>query len=71
VRFDATTQRLEVRYLSESSPLQFGPTADHLQREFQIDQLQPGVWRMASDLAQRGGFPMHFAMLMLGFGMYQ
>jgi hypothetical protein len=69
VQIDAA-QRLEVRYLSHANPAQHGP-GDIWRDQCQIDQPQPGVWRLVSDARARGPWPVWFAMMMLGFGMYQ
>jgi hypothetical protein len=71
VRFDSVQQRLEVRYLSEAQLAQHGAFANSLQREFQIDRSEAGVWRLLADIQKRGPFPVHFALTMLGFGMYR
>jgi hypothetical protein len=69
VRFDAATQRLEVRYLSERPLAQAGPGSTL--NQFQVDQVQTGVWRLVADAEKRGPFPVHVALSMLGFGMYR
>jgi hypothetical protein len=69
VQFDTEGQRLEIRYLSEAKPAQRGP-GDVSQSQFQLDRPQEGVWRLVSDIRERGPFPVHFAMTMLGFGVY-
>src|SRR5207244_3093678 len=71
VRLDSVQQRLEVRYLSEKEPAQRGYSSDTVHREFQVDQPQTGVWRFVSDVQKRGPWPVHFALIMLGFGMYR
>lgn len=71
VRFDDAKQRLEIHYLS-TGPLSQNPVfANNRNREFQVDQPEAGVWRLISDVQARGAFPVHFAMLMLGFGAYR
>jgi hypothetical protein len=70
VQIDTERQRLEILYLSQVRPAQRG-TSDSLRREFQIDQPQAGVWRLVSDIGQRGPWPVHLALMMLGFGMYR
>jgi hypothetical protein len=49
VNFDSALQRLEIRYLSDV-PLAQTDSTDSVHREFQIDQLQTGVWRLVSDV---------------------
>lgn len=71
LQLDTAKQRLEVRYLSESGPKQSPGPADTVRRDFQVDQPQPGVWSLVSDIAARGQFPLHFGIQMLGFGMYR
>ena len=70
VRFDTKKERLEIRYLSETQPAQSG-APDSMLRQFQIDEAQTGVLRLVADVEHRGPFPMHFAMVMLGFGLYR
>jgi hypothetical protein len=68
VRFDSRPQKLEIRYLSAGQLSPRDPTLGH---QFQVDQPEAGVFRLQSDLQQRGPWPMHFAMTMLGFGEYR
>ena len=70
VSFDSSRQRLEIRYMSEVPLAQVDPTGS-VHREFEIDQLRTGVWRLVSDIKARGDFPVHFAFAMLGFGNYR
>ncbi|MGO9239601.1 MAG: hypothetical protein ACLQBJ_02235 [Bryobacteraceae bacterium] len=70
VRFDTAQQRLEIRYLSDTQPAQRRP-GDGGDRNFQVDQPQTGVWRRVSDVEARGPYPVHFALVMLGFGRYR
>jgi hypothetical protein len=71
LQFDTGRQRLQVRYLSSAHPVQAGVFADILTREFQVDHPENGVWRLTSDIQARGPFPFHFALEMLGFGLYR
>ena len=71
LQLDAARPRLEVRYLSESAPKQLPGPADTLRRDFQVDQLQPGIWSLVADIRARGQFPVHLGIQMLGFGMYR
>jgi len=71
VRFNSVTQRLEIIYLSSAEAIASRTGADLLAREFQVDQPETGIWRMVSDVQARGPFPVHFALVMLGFGMYR
>lgn len=71
VRFDSVSQRLEIIYLSSAELLRRRGAADPLAREFKVDQPEAGIWRMVSDVRARGPFPVHFALVMLGFGMYR
>lgn len=71
VRFDSVTQRLEVIYLSSAEAMASQTGAELLAIEFQVDQPEAGIWRMLSDVRARGPFPVHFALAMLGFGMYR
>ena len=71
VRFDPVKQQLQVVYLSPAQLLRRKGAADLLKREFQVDQLEPGVWQLVSDIQARGPFPVHFALIMLGFGVYR
>ncbi|MGA3028287.1 MAG: hypothetical protein ABSF98_26365 [Bryobacteraceae bacterium] len=70
VQFDPAGQRLEVRYLSSARPVQEGAFGD-LKRAFQVDHPESGVWRLSSDIQAKGEFPVHFALEMLGFGLYR
>jgi hypothetical protein len=71
VRFDSLTQRVEITYLSSAELSRRRGAADLLAREFQVDQPEAGVWRLVSDVQARGPFPVHSALIMLGFGMYR
>jgi hypothetical protein len=71
VRFDAVRQQLEVVFLSPAPLLRRKGGADPIGHEFQVDQPDAGVWRLTSDVRARGPFPVHFALVMLGFGMYR
>jgi hypothetical protein len=71
MRFDSVSRRLEIRYLSDAQVVQHRGAAAALLRDFQVDQTQPGVWRLVSDTEERGSWPVHFALTMLGFGMYR
>jgi hypothetical protein len=71
VRFDTVHQLLEIRYLSETKLAQQQGPFDYVRREFQVDQPQTGVWRLVSDVQARGPSPVHFALIMLGFGVYR
>ena len=71
MRLDPGLQHVEIRYLSERPPADHGVTTDNVRREFQSDEPQTGVWRLVSDVNQRGPWPVHFALIMLGFGVYQ
>jgi hypothetical protein len=67
VNFDPGRQALDIRYLSRADRL--GTYIEQmLNREFQVDRSRPGVWRLPSNLRERGEFPFHLAMAMLGFG---
>jgi hypothetical protein len=70
INFDSFRHRVEIRYMSEAPLTPAGP-ADDVHREFQVDQPQPGVWRLVSDVRARGDYPVHFAFTMLGFGGYR
>ena len=70
VQFDPKRQRLEIRYLSNATSLtRFA--SELVSREFHLDRPQADVWRLASDTRERGDFPVHFAVAMLGFGGYR
>ena len=71
VRFDAAKQQMELVYLSPSPLLRRPGMADLLGREFKVDQPEAGVWSLTSDVRARGPFPVHFAFVTLGFGMYR
>ncbi len=71
VQFDSVHQQLEIRYLSKTQLAQGRGYADSLRREFHVDHPRDGVWRLRSDIQARGPWPVHFALTMLGFGMYQ
>ena len=71
VRLNAGTQQLEIVYLSPTQLSRLPAQADMLEREFKVDQPEAGVWRLVSDVASRGPFPVNFALNMLGFGIYQ
>ena len=71
VRFDSVSQRLEIIYLSSADLLRRRGAADLLALEFKVDQPEAGIWRMISDVRARGPFPVHFALVLLGFGMYR
>lgn len=69
IQLDTAQQRLEIRYLSQAQLAQ--RRGNNLRRQFQIDQPENGVWRLVSDARQRGPWPVHLALMMLGFGMYR
>jgi hypothetical protein len=69
VRIDSRTSMLEIRYLSDA-PLAKRP-GDSIGTQFKIDKPHPGVWRLVSNLDERGPFPAHIAFIMLGFGEYR
>jgi hypothetical protein len=71
VRFDSVSQRLEIIYLSSGDLLPRRSAVDPLAHEFKVDHPGEGVWRMVSDVHARGNFPVHFALIMLGLGMYR
>jgi hypothetical protein len=68
VAFEASNKRIEIRYLSATPLLVSTYTPDVLSREFKVDQPQPGVWRLVSNLNDRGDSPAHIAFMLLGFG---
>jgi hypothetical protein len=70
VRFYAKSQSLEIRYLSPAQ-LAKGSVAESMRSSFQIDQPRTGVWRLVSNVGERGASPMHTAFCMLGFGGYR
>jgi hypothetical protein len=70
VRLDSKSRSLEIRYLSDA-PLAKRPGSDSITNQFQIDQPHSGVWRLVSNLQERGPFPAHIAFIMLGFGEYR
>ena len=67
VNFDPGRQTLDIHYLSRADRLGIY-IEQMLNREFQVDRSRPGVWRLQSNLRERGDFPFHLAMAMLGFG---
>jgi hypothetical protein len=70
VSFDPGRQTLDIRYLSRADRL--GTYIEQMfNRELQVDRSRPGVWRLKSNLRERGEFPFHLAMAMLGFGSAQ
>jgi hypothetical protein len=65
--FDPARQTLDIHYLSRTDRL--GAYIEQmLNRQFQADRSQPGVWRLKSNLREHGQFPLDLAMTMLGFG---
>jgi hypothetical protein len=71
VQMDQVTQMLEIDYLSTGTLSQRRGGADTMKTEFQTTQPEAGLWRLISDLKSRFDFPVHFAMAMLGFGLYR
>jgi len=70
VQFDMDNNIVEVRYLSGSGHLpRF--IESMVEHEFQVDQPQADIWRLKSNLRNRGDFPFHFAAYLLGFGGYR
>jgi hypothetical protein len=67
INFDPGRQTLDIRYLSRGDRLGIY-IEQMLNREFEVDRSRPGVWRLQSNLRERGEFPFHLAMAMLGFG---
>ncbi len=53
------------------APLTRTGVLDAARPDFQVDQLQAGIWRLVSNVEARGDFPVDFAIAMLGFGTYQ
>jgi hypothetical protein len=70
VQFYSAEDRLEVRYMSAAQLASRGPT-DSIYSQFKVDQPQTGVWRLVSDVRERGSWPLFLALGMLGFGTYQ
>src|ERR1700680_4645279 len=69
VAFEASDQRIEIRYLSPTPPLVTSEEAPpNLVSDFKVDQPQSGVWRFVSNLKERGDFPAHLAFVLMGFG---
>lgn len=63
---------VEALYLtmSDQLPQQLAYFSDE-SREFKIDRPHKGIWRLRSNLRERGDFPFHVCMYMLGFGVYR
>jgi hypothetical protein len=68
IRFDPESQHLEINYLS-TNPIREG--AGSMMDQFKLEEAAPGVWRLSAELKQKGPFPFHFAMAMLGYGGYR
>jgi hypothetical protein len=71
VSYDTELGNLEIRYLSSRGTpprLIAGMSTD---REFRIEHPQPNVWQLKSSTHERGPFPFHFAIYLLGFGGYR
>ena len=71
VQLDSGSRQLENIYLSSGGLARRNGPADLFSREFKVDQPDAGIWRMTADVRARGPFPVHFALVMLGFGMYR
>ena len=69
VAFHSAERQLELQYLGSASPT--AAKWEISDGEFQIEHLEPGRWRLVSDIKARGPFPFHFAMSKLGFGVYR
>jgi len=70
VQFDMDNNVVEVRYLSGNGHLP-GFIESMVEHEFQVDRAQADIWRLKSNLRDRGDFPFHFADYLLGFGGYR
>ncbi|MGC2661236.1 MAG: hypothetical protein WA324_25060 [Bryobacteraceae bacterium] len=69
VDFDVDSGQLAMRCLGSSarcSTTDFGMT-----QQFKTTHTQDGIWQFESSLRERGDFPFHAALALLGFGMYR
>ncbi len=70
VKFDAGSNAIEIRYLSDAPQLpRFidGPPTP----QFKTEQIRAGLWRVTSNIHERGAYPFHVAARLLGFGEYR
>jgi hypothetical protein len=68
--YDVLNEKLEIRRITSESPVT-PANAPFVQREFQMDQPDPGVLRLIADIKTRGDFPFHHGMTLLGMGEYR
>jgi hypothetical protein len=71
VTYDPERGNLEIRYLSSRSTRPNLIARMSIDREFMIERLQFGGWQLKASTRERGPFPFHFAMYLLGFGGYR
>jgi hypothetical protein len=66
IQYGVPADTVEVRYLSMAE--QLSSRLEYLSNEFQVDRPREGIWRLRSNLRERGDFPFHAGMNLLGFG---
>jgi hypothetical protein len=71
VRFDVDSGTVETRFVHAGGQppsvlARSGPGVD-----FQADKSEDGTWRLRSNIRERGPFPFHLALCLLGFGGYR
>jgi hypothetical protein len=69
IDFDVDSGQLAMRCLGSSARCS---TPDlGMTQEFKTTHTQDGIWQFESSLRERGDFPFHAALALLGFGMYR
>jgi len=68
--FDAPGQSLDV-YRFTDAPIGEAARDRILSQQFKVELQQPGVWHLVADIGERGDFPFHYAMTLLGLGEYR
>ena len=67
VEFYAERDSVEIRYLSEGGAFPLGAFR-HVADQFKVDGSRKGISRLKSNIRERGAFPLHVALHLLGFG---
>jgi hypothetical protein len=67
VRYEVQQHILDLSLFTQDLPQR---DRDIYEREFQTEKPRDGLWRLRSDLRERGDFPFHYAASYLGIGRY-
>jgi hypothetical protein len=67
IQFYSETKSVEIRYLGESEGFPL-PSFRDISNQFTVDHPRKGMSRLTANLRERGAFPLHASMHLLGFG---